>query len=228
MKRNFRAPIAVSINDQDLPLLNEEVVAPVEYIELRADLCQDLSRAYLEELLKRLTPYGKRIILTIRDPSEGGGRGLSDEERLTLYKALSGKVHMIDTEVASGLVAQLKETLPEKTIIGSFHDFHGTPPQETLRQIYKKAKAQGADIVKVATMVNDAQALRRLTMFCLESEGDRVVVGMGSYAVLSRVALPFLGSLFTYASLGRPKAPGQIGVKELVKLMEALTQRPAG
>lgn len=224
LKKNFKPSIAVSIKDEELPFLNNQVLELVEYIELRVDLCKDLTENYLVDLLKELHKFQKKIIITIRDPSEGGGRDLSAEHKLALYEALSPYTHLIDTEVASGLVAELKKKLPEKTIIGSFHDFQNTPEGKTLREIYHRAKSQGADIVKIATMANDLDAFKTLAGFCINELNDKVVVGMGRYAVLSRVVFPFLGSLFTYASIGQPKAPGQINVSSLQELISLLVQ----
>ncbi|RMG02225.1 MAG: type I 3-dehydroquinate dehydratase [Nitrospirae bacterium] len=44
-------------------------------------------------------------------------------------------------------------------------------------------------------------------------------MGMGEGALPSRVFFPMIGSLFSFGSIGEPKAPGQIPVTELRRLM---------
>jgi 3-dehydroquinate dehydratase-1 len=220
LKTSFKPSIAVSITDEEVSLLNEDVLALIEYVELRVDLCRDTTLEHLKEVLQRINSFGKKVILTVRDPSEGGGRSFSAEERLTLYGELSPYAHVLDTEVSSGLLGVLKERLSEKTILGSFHDFQSTPSYRVLEDIYHRAKDQGADIVKVATRVESLEDLKNLARLCIYYPEDVVVVGMGRFATLSRVFFPFIGCLFTYASVGEPKAPGQVHVTHLAALMD--------
>ncbi|HEY5595278.1 MAG TPA: type I 3-dehydroquinate dehydratase, partial [Nitrospiria bacterium] len=49
---------------------------------------------------------------------------------------------------------------------------------------------------------------------------DIIVIAMGVEGALSRVFFPALGSLLTYAYLGQPTAPGQLGYKELFELLK--------
>ncbi len=219
LKKNSKPAIAVSITDEEIGLL-QEVAGLVDYVELRVDLCKDLSVEHLKDSLSAISSAGRPIILTVRAPSERGFGGLSKEQRLNLYEALGSYAEIIDTEVREGLIGPIKDRFPEKTIMGSFHDFQKTPDQDTLEQVYSSALSQGADIVKIATRADSTEDLRRLARVCLSHPGQVVVVGMGQLATLSRVFLPFLGGLFTYAALGQPKAPGQIQVTELHRLIQ--------
>jgi len=222
LKKNSKPTIAVSITDEELSLLTNDVIELIEFIELRVDLCLDTSIEYLSELLKKIKDFGKKIILTVRDPSEGGGKRFEPQKRVTLYKELSHLVDILDIEVSSGLIMELKGKIQFCQIIGTFHDFQKTPSHKVLEQVYERAKLQGADLVKIATKAESKEELRELIRFYLLHPEDTIVMGMGKFAAISRIIMPLLGCKFTYASVGKPKAPGQINVKKLVSVVREI------
>jgi 3-dehydroquinate dehydratase I len=99
-------------------------------------------------------------------------------------------------------------------VIISFHDYEQTPPLERLKQIVSLCFTKGADIAKVACRVRTDRDNARL-LGLLDAAGFEkrlIVVGMGEKGKILRIAAPFLGSPFTYASLARERetAEGQI------------------
>jgi 3-dehydroquinate dehydratase-1 len=81
----------------------------------------------------------------------------------------------------------------------------------------KKAKSQGADIIKIAAMARDAEDVARLMCFTAARSENMVSIAMGEHGAISRIIAPLFGSLFTYAFVDKAVAPGQIPLEELVK-----------
>jgi 3-dehydroquinate dehydratase-1 len=59
----------------------------------------------------------------------------------------------------------------------------------------------------------------RLLQFTAERKEPLVTLSMGEIGMLSRVAAPLFGSLFTYTFVGEAVAPGQLPFGELVAEM---------
>jgi 3-dehydroquinate dehydratase-1 len=220
MKNSFnlsRPAIAASLSDRDLPLVDEQILENIDIIELRVDLFSDLSAEGIEGIFRSAQNLGKPLIATIRDHTEGGMMKLSNQERLSLFQRIAPLADLIDIEIFSEIYIQVREIVKreKKGLIGSFHDFKGTPAFERLDDLYRKAKSEGADIVKVATMADTVEDLRTMTRFTLSHAQEVVTLCMGKMSLISRVFFPFIGSLFTFGAVGEPKAPGQVSVIKL-------------
>jgi 3-dehydroquinate dehydratase-1 len=167
------------------------------------------------EKLKKITKLP--ILLTIRSKKEGGQSELPDRQRAALFSALIPFADLVDIELSSGGI--LKNVVDsakrvKKRVIISHHDFESTPGDKKLRKIFDSALDAGADIVKIASMVNTRDDLKRLAgLLC--SESGLIIIGMGKLGKPSRVFFPMLGSLITYGSITRSTAPGQMSLKEM-------------
>jgi 3-dehydroquinate dehydratase-1 len=196
-----------------------------DLVELRADLFADPHPAAVDAALRRLRAAGRPVILTVRAAAEGG-RALDDSRRRAVYEAGLPLADAIDVEIASGdLVADLvpRARASGKTVILSAHRLDGTPPVQDLLGLVDRARALGADIAKVATHAATVEDVRTLLAVTLAARGGGVVTtAMGPLGALSRLLLPAAGALFTYASVGRPTAPGQLPVGELAALVRRL------
>ncbi|HEY2773208.1 MAG TPA: type I 3-dehydroquinate dehydratase [Candidatus Binatia bacterium] len=183
----------------------------VDIAELRIDQFSSHEESYV------LAQVGKfrrlPTIATIRTGDQGGRYRKSSTERLRLFQAIIGEVDAVDVELAAEIRDDVVEfaAANRKLALVSFHDFEATPSLERLLVVVDEAKAAGADVVKVATMVQtmeDVQTLARLTLS--RAHSNVAIIGMGALGVLTRVFLPALGSLLTYAYIGQPTAPGQL------------------
>ncbi|VUT28253.1 MAG: 3-dehydroquinate dehydratase [Candidatus Syntrophoarchaeum sp. GoM_oil] len=76
-------------------------------------------------------------------------------------------------------------------------------------------KACGADIGKIATMVNDLRDCIRLFELLLDCDIPLSVIGMGELGRHTRVIAPIYGSVLNYGSVGEAVAPGQMRVGEM-------------
>jgi 3-dehydroquinate dehydratase-1 len=191
-------------------------------VEVRADLFDDPEPAALARSLARLRQAGRPIILTVRAANEGG-RALPDERRAALYAAGLPYVDAIDLEIAATtLVAEFvpRAHAARRTVILSAHVTDRTPPAADLLPLMDRAQALGADVTKLVTHARDLDDVRTLLEVMLAARHRAIAAfAMGPAGTLSRVFFPAAGSLLTYASVGRPTAPGQLPLDELVALI---------
>jgi len=196
-----------------------------DLVELRADLFDDPRPDTVVAALDRLRLAGRPVILTVRAAREGGN-AMDEERRRALYMAGLPHAQAIDVEIAS--TALVGELAPQaralgRTLVLSAHALDDTPPEAELLALVDRAAALGADVTKLATQTRDLDDVRTLLAVTLAARHRGIVtVGMGPMGPLSRVVLAAAGSLFAYAAVGRPTAPGQLPVAELAALFRRL------
>lgn len=194
-------------------------------VELRADLFADPTPDRIRDALERVRAGGRPIVLTVRSAAEGG-RAMPESQRAAIYEAGLPLADAIDVEIASdGLLDVLVPAARRtgKTIILSAHDFTATPSVDALLTHVGDALEAGADIPKIAAHATTPEDLRALIDVTREMLPAPVVtLAMGPYGPLSRIVLPAVGSVLTYAAAGVPTAPGQTSLAELARLVDAL------
>jgi 3-dehydroquinate dehydratase-1 len=217
-----KAPqVVVSINDT-ADLEKSKRAGDFDLIELRIDLFSSLEMDHILQVITRCKPYP--VIATIRSSAEGGAFKKPEADRLQLFKKVIPHIHAIDIELSSKKI--LKEVVDaahkkKKKVIISYHNFDITPPRLSLNRIFKQAHSWGADKVKIATLIRDPFDLQRLARFTLDHADQKIItLGMGEKGTLSRVFFPALGSLLTYAHMGRPTAPGQMSCHQMQRLIK--------
>ena len=199
----------------------------LDVVELRVDSFASRDPAHA---LAELAKYeGIPTLATIRVPAEGGAWAGSEAERAKLFLALLPHVGAIDVELAAHeVLPELRAAAREagRLVIASHHDFDGTPAPGALADLVARAQEAGADIVKIAARVRSPDDLRTLAAALLApARLGRIVIGMGDAGLATRVLFPALGSLLTYAHVGRATAPGQLPLDELVGLLRRMGLR---
>ena len=160
------------------------------------------------------------VIITIRDPREGGANNLSIQQRRELLFRFLPNARYVDVELRSARafrsLIELARTRNVRRII-SFHDFKSTPTLRSLRAMARRAKSCGADIFKVATRTDTPEQLARLLNFARKADVDLPIsaMGIGKLGAASRIALARCGSVFNYASIGQSKIEGQLSLERL-------------
>ena len=187
------------------------------FVEFRFDLL-DAGPAQVISLVSK----SRRCIATCRH-----GKMTENNRFMILQTALEAGADFVDLDLESDLhfIEDLIPTARSKgsDVIVSYHDFEKTPQAEELERIVSDCRTAGADLVKIACQVNQREDLVHL--FHLYRHNVRmVVIGMGEKGVISRVAAPFLGAEFTYASPGdgQETAPGQISKERLQHLLDGI------
>jgi 3-dehydroquinate dehydratase type I len=189
-----------------------------DMVEVRLDLTGLCGGEWMD-LCAAIQAHGMPVLLTVRDESEGGAWRGREAERLALYLAGLKSVSAVDVEIRAPALEILVQAAHRRgrTVVGSFHDFSGTPDLARLCAIEARIRRMGADVAKLATRVKTAADLARLFAVPANAKGPVCVMGMGKLGSVSRVALPCAGSCLAYGSLQKATAPGQLNCRELSK-----------
>jgi 3-dehydroquinate dehydratase-1 len=186
---------------------------PPDLFELRLDCLGDV----IDQRERRMSNVKTPLIITARDPREGGINNLSLQQRRDLLLRFLPHAKYVDVELRSAralkpLLAQARKG--NVRVILSFHDFKSTPTSRSLRAKAQRAKTLGADIFKVATRTDKPSELARLVDFITSDDLKLPVsaMGIGRLGAISRLLLARSGSVLNYASLQRSVVEGQLPI----------------
>jgi len=208
--------ICVSLGTEDYRKLSE-TLKNIEFAEIRIDLCL-LNKRQTTQIFSS----GKKLIATCRP-----GPFSETERRLLLKEAVLSGATYVDIEIDSA--ASFKREIFKVArgrncrVLMSYHNESCTPELKKLREIAKQCFYEGADLSKIACRCLSVKDMVTLFSLYAEEEGFQgriIALGMGKNASLTRIAAPFLGAPFTYASLEDfPKtADGQLNFREIQAL----------
>lgn len=200
----------------------------LDVVEWRVDFYEDVFQ--LPKVLSTLKGLREilgetPILFTFRTRKEGGEKEIDMEAYTALNTAVaqSGDADAVDVEVFSGdeVVRRNIQAIHAagKAVVGSNHDFGGTPDKADLLFRLRKMQELGADIPKIAVMPRcpgDVIALLDATQEMSGKYADRPIITMSMGAgVVSRLCGEYFGSAMTFGAVGQVSAPGQIPVEEL-------------
>jgi len=189
---------------------------PPDLFELRLDcLCQ-----IVDQLERKMSILPAPVIITARDPREGGVNNLSLQKRRDLLSRFLPHAKYVDVELRSARAFKplLAEARKRKVrVILSYHDFKSTPSPRSLRARAASAKAHGANIFKVACRTDSSGQLARLVNFVTETGLDLPIsaMGIGKLGGISRLLLARCGSVLNYGSLQQTLVEGQLPIDVL-------------
>jgi len=209
--------ICVSIGESSA----EECIKALEgldFAEIRLDKIDGLT----EDAVHRIFSQPVKLMATCRP-----GTLPENVRKALLIRAIESGAAFVDIEAESR--DEYKKEIIEKarthncTVIISFHNHKRTPTSAELKRTIDRCFESGADIAKIACMVNSKKDCARL-LGLLDSERKVIVIGMGKMGRITRIVAPLLGSPFTFVSLRRGKetAEGQMEKNELEKLMREI------
>lgn len=196
-----------------------------------ADLCDvvefraDALAADPEAVARAMDACPMPVLLTVRDPVEGGIGALSSKARQALFSQLLPHANLLDVEIAN--LTEFPGLLEDAhrrgiIVIASFHDFKGTPDLDRMLSRIYAAKAVGVDAVKLATTTNCNLELGVLSALQEIAVLPMATMGMGSLGRVSRLLLASLGSVLNYGYLDQPTIPGQWPASRLRTLIREL------
>jgi 3-dehydroquinate dehydratase I len=190
----------------------------LHFAEARVDLFRDRSENAVRRVVQtvgRVLP----VLLTVRSDKEGGSWHGDDAGRLALYRALLPDVAAVDVELAAKIRPEVVSATrrARRTVVLSHHDFRTMPSDRVLDAVVERGEKAGADVTKIAVLTPDDRAVARLASVLARHASSRLVlIGMGEHGKKTRVFFPALGSLFTFASLDRATAPGQLDFRAML------------
>ena len=187
-----------------------------DYAEIRFDF---LKPKQIPDALELANKKLKRCVCTLRPTTEGGKFTGSEKERISIIKLISEyKPFLLDVEFNTlkknkSLLNYIKKT--KTNILVSWHDFKKTPKSSSLNKSFKQMRKFSANVKIVTTAKSSNDASQILSLYNNSSKTNLIAFAMGNYGRISRILCLYLGSPFTYVSLGKPVAPGQFSLDEV-------------
>ena len=191
-----------------------------DYTEIRLDfLKMEQVPSALEIIKKDLN----RIVCTLRPKTEGGKFLGTEKERIAIIKLIAEyNPFLLDIEYNTlkknkELVKYLKTT--KTKLLVSWHDFKKTPKDAELKNQINQMSKFSSNVKIVSTAKSTEDATRMLELYSKKGKNNLISFAMGDAGRISRILCLYLGSPYTYVSLGKAVAPGQFSVDEVNKII---------
>lgn len=203
-----------------LPIMSVDDLERVKHIR-DADLIE-LRLDYLRNPLsidpRDLAQYRDRIIITIRETSEGGVNSVDGRRKAEYLERLYELGVLYDVE-ASFIE---KYSVPYKGKIVSAHYMDQMPPLEHLEALVNRY-AREALILKIALIAS--RGYRGVLARLLDMGYDNIAVmplGSDPSVSMDRIALSLMGSRLLYGYVDKPTAPGQMHYREAIDIINCI------
>ena len=222
-----------------LEAAKKAVESKADLIEWRADSLTEgeFDEDFHNEILAKMRGIIREmpIIYTFRTLIEGGKEIENEKYKdLILSVANAGITDIIDVEIfsfklkARDIIDEIHSFTNVK-VIGSYHDFEGTP--DTAELVYRLSVIDNcnADILKIATMPHKKKDVMRImtaTILTYTRPNPKPIISiaMGNMGRVTRLLGGFTGSAITFASIGRSSAPGQMDIEEVREILTKLDE----
>ena len=191
-----------------------------DYVEIRFDFLKTNEIPKTLEIIKNDL---KRVVCTLRPKSEGGKFEGSEKERISILKLIAEyNPFLLDVEFNTikenkELVKYLKSTKTKLLI--SWHDFKKTPKFSELKNMMNQMTKFSHNVKIVTTAKSVDDSIRTLQLYSKNGKNNLIAFAMGDNGRISRILCLYLGSPYTYVSLGKPVAPGQLSIDEVKKII---------
>ena len=195
------------------------MVKKSDYAEVRLDF---LKVEDIPDALEIIKNDMNRIVCTLRPKTEGGKFPGSEKERIAILKLISEYTPFyLDVEFNTlrknaSLVKYLKTT--KTKLLVSWHDFKKTPNSAELKNKMNQISKFSSNIKIVSTAKSTDDSTRMLELYSKKGKNNLISFAMGDFGRISRILCLFLGSPYTYVSLGKAVAPGQFSIDEVKKI----------
>ncbi len=191
-----------------------------DYIEIRLDFLKMEQVPIALEIIKKDL---NRIVCTLRPKTEGGKFSGTEKERISIIKLIAEySPFLLDIEYNTlkknkELLKYLKTTKTKLLI--SWHDFKKTPKSAELKNQINQMSKFSSNVKIVSTAKSTEDATRMLELYSKKGKNNLISFAMGDAGRISRILCLYLGSPYTYVSLGKAVAPGQFSVDEVNKII---------
>ena len=222
--------ICVSIaTTGDVSLLKEQADRAfslgADFAEIRFDF---VSPGRMQAAIDIVRGIRSKAVFTLRSKDQGGKFTGSEQERIEWLKKLAEQKPMLldvelDTIKENDELADFLEKTP---ILVSWHDFQQTPPSDELADILSEMRIYSNYVKVVTTAKSVEDSLRLLELYERTTGLHPVIFAMGDAGIVSRILCTIVGNApFTYTSLEKAVAPGQLTVKQMRKLYDRIASR---
>lgn len=213
--------LAKENNELESPLrdIEKAIQKGAEMIECRFDFINDFTR--IEHYLELLSKYKDQSVYTLRPENEGGKFSNDHAQRISfLQKLIDAKPLFVDIEYElvsnSDELADIIDNSNTRILV-SWHDFAGTPSQDELITLVNKMRVYSPYLKIVTTAKSVDDSINILSLYqSVDTHVNLVAFAMGDAGVVSRVLSTVTGDApFTYASLEKAIAPGQLTIEQM-------------
>jgi len=190
-----------------------------DYVEVRLDF---LKIEQIPETLKIIKKDLNKIVCTLRPKTEGGKFPGNEKERIAILKLIAEySPFLLDVEYNTlkkdtSLVKYLKST--NTKLLVSWHDFKKTPSTIELKKKLNQMSKFSSNVKIISTAKSTNDSTRMLELYSKKGKNNLISFAMGDFGRISRILCLYLGSPYTYVSLGKAIAPGQFSVDEIKKI----------
>jgi len=190
-----------------------------DYVEVRFDF---LKIEQIPDALEVIKKDLNKIVCTLRPKTEGGKFSGNEKERIAIIKLIAEyNPFLLDIEFNtlkknSLLVKYLKST--KTKLLVSWHDFKKTPNSTELKKKMNQMSKFSSNVKIVSTAKSTEDSTRMLELYSKKGKNNLISFAMGDFGRVSRILCLYLGSPYTYVSLGKAIAPGQFSVDEVKKI----------
>ncbi len=190
-----------------------------DFAEVRFDF---LKIEQIPEALETIKKDLDKIVCTLRPKAEGGKFLGNEKERIAILKLIAEyNPFLLDVEFNtlkrnSSLVRYLKST--KTKLLVSWHDFKKTPSSAELKKKMNQMAKFSSNVKIVSTAKSTDDSNRMLELYSKKGRNNLISFAMGDLGRISRILCLYLGSPYTYVSLGKAVAPGQFSVDEVKKI----------
>ena len=187
-----------------------------DYVEVRLDF---LKKEQVPKVLEIIKKDLNKIVCTLRPKTEGGRFEGNEKERISIIKLISEyNPYLLDIEYNTlkknkELVKYLKST--KTKLLVSWHDFKKTPKNTELQNKIKQMSKFSCNVKIVSTAKSTDDSTRMLELYSKKGKNNLISFAMGDAGKISRILCLYLGSPYTYVSLGKAVAPGQFSIDEV-------------
>ena len=190
-----------------------------DYAEVRFDF---LKSEQVPEAIEMIKKDLKKIVCTLRPKTEGGKFSGKEKERVAILKLIAEyNPFLLDVEFNtlkrnSSFRRYLKST--KTNLLVSWHDFKKTPSSTELKKKMNQMSKFSSNVKIVCTAKSIDDSNRMLELYSKKGKNSLISFAMGDFGRISRILCLYLGSPYTYVSLGKAVAPGQFSVDEVKKI----------
>ena len=191
-----------------------------DFVEVRFDF---LKAEQVPETIEIIKKNLNRTVCTLRPKTEGGKFTGSEKERIAILKLIAEYTpYLLDIEFNTLrknplLVKYLKDT--HTKLLVSWHDFKKTPSTAELKNKMNQMSKFSSNLKIVSTAKSTDDSTRILELYSKKGKNNLIAFAMGDLGRISRILCLYLGSPYTYVSLGKAVAPGQFSVDEIKKII---------
>ena len=191
-----------------------------DYVEVRFDFLKIEQIPIALEIIKKDL---NRIVCTLRPKTEGGKFAGKEKERIAIIKLIAEySPFLLDIEFNTlkknpSLRKYLKST--KTKLLVSWHDFKKTPTSLDLKKKINQMSKMSTNLKIVSTAKSTEDSTRMLELYSKKGKSSLISFAMGDFGRISRILCLYLGSPYTYVSLGKAVAPGQFSVDEINKII---------